>query len=158
MTACDVRQISISQWRTLADQGTVLPMQIPLDGDSMRPLVRRNRDLVSIVPLARPLKRGDVVLFEMPKGRYVVHRVRKIRQDRLQTLGDHCWNPDAWMPPACVLGLAVQVKRDNRLIPLDRPLSRALGILWMSALPLRKLYWRTRAAAGKILRKLGWRR
>jgi hypothetical protein len=94
----------------------------------------------------------------MPQGRYVVHRVRKIRQDRLQTLGDHCWNPDAWMPPACVLGLAVQVKRDNRLIPLDRPLSRALGILWMSALPLRKLYRRTRAAAGKILRKLGWRR
>lgn len=152
------RSLSIAQWRALALQGIVLPMRIPLDGDSMRPLIRRNRDRVTIVPLARPLRLGDVVLFEYPAGRYVVHRVRRIHGEQVQTLGDHCWNPDAWMPHTCVLGLAIQVERGKRTIPLDCPFMRALGRIWMALLPLRRGYWKARALAGKTLRKVGLRR
>ncbi len=154
----ETRSISIAQWRALARSGTVLPMRIPLDGDSMRPLIRRNRDLVSIIPLTRPVKRGDVVLFEYPAGRYVVHRVRRIEKGRVQTLGDHCWNPDPWMPHDCVLGLVTEVERSGRTIPFHTPLARGLGRVWMVLLPLRRLWWKCRALAGRVLRKLGWRK
>ena len=136
MTA-EERQVSIAQWHALAQRGTVLPMRIPLEGDSMRPLIRRGRDLLFFVPLARPLRRGDVVLFEAPPGRYVAHRVRRIKGSDVQTLGDHCWNPDPWIPSAAVLGMAT-VERGSRRIPLDSPLARAL--------------------AGRCLRRMGWRR
>lgn len=151
--AAEERSLSIAQWRELAQNGTVLPMRIPLDGDSMRPLIRRERDRVTIVPLARPLRRGDVVLFEHPAGRYVVHRVRRIHGEQVQTLGDHCWNPDAWMPHTSVLGLAVQVKRDGKSIPLNRALARAFGRIWMAGLPLRRAFWKCRACAGRVLRR-----
>lgn len=154
----ETRRISIAQWHALARSGTVLPMRIPLDGDSMRPLIRRNRDLVSIIPLTRPLKRGDVVLFEYPAGRYVVHRVRRMKESHVQTLGDHCWNPDPWMPQDCVLGLVTEAERNGRRIPFDTPFARGLGRVWMAGLPLRRLWWKCKALAGRVLRKLGWRK
>ncbi len=154
----ETRCISIAQWHALAQSGTVLPMRIPLDGDSMRPLIRRNRDLVSIIPLPRSIKRGDVVLFEYPAGRYVVHRVRRTEKDRVQTLGDHCWNPDPWMPQDSVLGLVTEAERNGRRIPLSTPFARGLGRIWMAGLPLRRFWWRCKAMAGRVLRKLGWRK
>lgn len=158
MSATETRLLTIPQWRELAQNGTVLPMRIPLDGDSMRPLIRRGRDRVTFVPLDRPLKRGDVALFEAPPGRYVAHRVYRLEENRVQTLGDHCWNPDPWMPVSAVLGLAIQVERGKRTIPLDCPFMRTLGRIWMALLPLRRGYWKARALAGRILRKVGWRR
>jgi hypothetical protein len=158
MIAAEARQLSIAQWHALVQRGTVLPMRIPLEGDSMRPLIRRNRDPVFIVPRTRPLRRGDIVLFESAPGMYVAHRVRRTRDCSVQTLGDNCWNPDPWIPSAAVLGVAVLVERDGRRIPLDNPLARALGRVWMAVLPLRRGYWRCRMLAGKCLRKIGWRR
>ena len=156
--AAEKRQMSIAQWRALAGEGTVIPMRIPLEGDSMRPLIRRGRDSVTIVPLSRALKRGDVVLFEYPAGRYVVHRIYRMRDDSVQTLGDHCWNPDPWMPQSCVLGLVTQFERDGKNIRLDNRLARCMGRIWTAGLPLRRCWWKSRALARRVLRKLGWRR
>lgn len=156
--AAEERRISIAQWHALAQRGVVLPMCIPLDGDSMRPLIRRERDRVTIVPLSRPLRRGDVVLFEYPAGRYVVHRVYRMRDESVQTLGDHCWNPDPWMPLKSVLGLAIQFERDGKTIRLDNRPAWCMGRIWMAGLPLRRCWWKSRALAGRVLRKLGWRR
>ena len=158
MISAEERVVSIAQWHALAQRGTVLPMRIPLEGDSMRPLIRRGRDLLFFVPLTRPLRRGDVVLFEAPPGRYVAHRVRQVKGGDVQTLGDHCWYPDPWMPSAAVLGMAATVERGGRRIPLDSPLARALGRAWMAGLPLRRGWWKCRALAGRCLRRMGWRR
>ncbi len=156
--AAEERCISIAQWYALAQRGVALPMRIPLDGDSMRPLIRRGRDRVTIVPLSRPLRRGDVALFEYPAGRYVVHRVYRMGDESVRTLGDHCWNPDPWMPRSCVLGLAIQFERDGKTIRLDNRPARCVGRIWMAGLPLRRCWWKSRALAGRVLRKLGWRR
>lgn len=158
MIAAEKRQISIDRWYSLVDQGIVLPMCIPLEGDSMGPLIRRNRDLVHILPLGRPLKRGDVVLFELPPGRYVVHRVYQIKEGYVQTFGDHCWNPDPWIPADAVLGVAVMVDRDGVRISLDNAFARILGLVWMAGFPIRCGYWKLKALAGRCLCKIRRRR
>ena len=84
----------MQQWCELAAQGAAPPVSICLEGDSMRPLIRRGRDPVTIVPMDENLRIGDVVLFTLGDGRYVVHRVRRLARDRVQTLGDHCLNPE----------------------------------------------------------------
>ncbi len=158
ITAVETRRMSIAAWRAMAREGPAPPMCIPLEGDSMRPLIRRGRDRVTIVPLTRPLRRGDVVLFEFPPGRYVVHRVYRLKDGRVQTLGDHCWNPDPWLPDAAVLGQAVQAERGRLRLALDSAPARAWGRCWMTALPLRRAYFAARHMVGNVLRKLGWRR
>ena len=156
--AAEKRSVTIAEWYALAQQGVVLPMRVPLDGDSMRPLIRRGQDMVSIVPLKRPLKRSDVVLFEFPAGRYVVHRVYRLRDGQVRTLGDNCLIPEPWLPKTSVLGLVAQFERNGRVISLDSRLARAFGRVWMAGLPLRRAYWRCRAFGGRTLRKLGLRR
>ena len=156
--AVETRYMSITQWHELAQGGVVLPMCIALDGDSMRPLIRRGRDKVIIVPLTRPLKRGDVVLFEAPPGRYVVHRVYRFEDGRVQTLGDHCYRPDAWMSLEDVLGIVVEVERGTHIIGLDTFFPRCMGCFWMIVFPVRRFYFLARSILGKGLRMLEWRK
>ena len=152
------RNLTIEQWHNLAKTGAAPKMQIALQGDSMRPLIRRGIDPVTIVPITRPLRRGDVVLFEYPNGRYVVHRIWKLRGERVQTLGDNCWNPEPWLEQSCVWGLVREYERNGRTITLDSPLSRAFGVMWSGLLPVRRMYKRCRAFVGRVFRKLGLRR
>ena len=132
-----VRTLTMAQWCALAREGCAPPVTIPLEGDSMRPLIRRGRDPVTIVPISGELKKGDVVLFTLGDGRYVVHRIWKCRDDLVQTLGDNCASPEPWFPRKQVLGRAVRVDRDGRSIQLDTHWSRALGRAWLALRPLR---------------------
>ena len=148
------RSLSIERWRQLGLQGDMLPVTITLDGDSMRPLIRRGRDRVTILPATRDLHIGDVVLFRSAQGRYVVHRIWKIDGDRVRTLGDNCMNPDAWIPVESVWGQVVCFERAGRSWRLNTGLSRAWGRIWMATFPLRVLYKRGRKLAGKCYRRI----
>lgn len=150
----NTRSIPIAEWAVLAREGVAPPVTIPLEGSSMQPLIRRSMDPVTIVPLQRSLKKGDVVLFTTGPGRYVVHRVWKLTQDQVLTLGDNCLNPDSWMPLACVLGQAVAFRRNGRRYRLDTTGARLWGRFWMWLYPIRKCYKRFRSFAGRCYRKV----
>ena len=150
----NTRSIPIGEWIALAREGTAPPVTIPLEGSSMQPLIRRSSDPVTIVPLQRPLKIGDVVLFTTGPGRYVVHRVWKLEEERVQTLGDNCINPDPWLPYACILGQAVLFSRNGRRYRLDTPAARLWGRFWMLLYPIRLQYKKLRSLAGRCYRKL----
>ena len=147
------REIPIRQWCEMARQGAAPPVTIPLEGDSMRPLIRRGCDPVTIVPICGELRIGDVVLFTLG-GRYVVHRLRKIRGDRVQTLGDHCLSSEPWFPKEQVLGRAIRYRRNGRAHRLDTRPARFFGRIWMAAFPLRRAYMRLRSLAGRCYRRL----
>ena len=149
----NVRSISISEWISLAEEGAAPPVTIPLEGSSMQPFIRRHVDPVTIVPLQRPLKKGDVVLFTTGPDRFVVHRVWKLEKDRVQTLGDHCMNTAPWLPYACILGHVVAFRRNGRRYRLDTAAARTLGRIWMILYPIRKRYLRLRSFAGRCYRK-----
>ena len=150
----NTRSIPIGDWVTLAREGAAPPVTIPLEGSSMQPLIRRSIDPVTIVPLQRPLKKGDVVLFTTGPGRYVVHRIWKIEENRFQTLGDNCIDPDGWLPLENILGQAVSFRRKGRLYRLDTPGARLWGRFWMLLYPIRKQYKKLRSLAGRYYRKL----
>lgn len=93
-----IRTIPMEQWCALARENVAPPVTICLEGESMRPLIRKGRDPVTIVPVRGELKKGDVVLFTLGDGRYVVHRVWRLREGLARTLGDNCVNPGAMVP------------------------------------------------------------
>lgn len=146
------RSISMADWCDLARQGSAPPVTIPLEGDSMRPLIRRGRDPVTIVPLQRPLETGDVVLFSLGE-RYIVHRVWKLKPGWVRTLGDNCWNPEPWFPEEQVLGQVISYTRNGRKHRLDTSAARRWGRIWMGLFPIRICYKRLRALAGRCYRK-----
>lgn len=131
--------LSVEAWHTLGED---IPVRIRLQGDSMRPLIRRDRDTVTIRPVHRPLRRGDIVLLADDRGRYVVHRVRKVTKAGVITQGDHCLRPDAPLEYSRVWGLVTRVDRGSRSIPVDNAAARLLGRLWLTLLPLRRIYYK----------------
>lgn len=147
------RSIHLEDWHSLAREGAAPPVTICLEGDSMRPLIRRGKDPVTIIPLQRPLKKGDVVLFRLG-GKYIVHRVWKMQGGLVRTFGDNCWHAEPWFPEEQVLGQVVKFSRSGRTHRLDTRAARAWGRAWLAVHPIRLCYKRLRAFAGRCYRKI----
>ena len=134
-------ELSIEKWVELTKEGIVLPVHITLNGDSMRPLIRKGKERVTILPLNRPLMIGDIVLFHDEENeRYVVHRVYRMNEEKVQTLGDFCVHPDRWMDASQVYGMVTEIHYDSRIFSTDSKFSRVLGCIWMKLLPIRPMY------------------
>lgn len=141
--------LSAEEWTRAIHEGLDIPFTTLLDGSSMQPLIRRNRDEVQIVPLRRKPQKGDIVLFY--DGRWCVHRVLSTGE-RIITLGDNCMAPDRPHRPDEIYGLVVSMTRNGRRVSLDTPLSRAWGRFWMFLLPVRRIYKKARSLAGRVKR------
>ena len=134
-------ELSIEQWLELTKEGVILPVHITLSGESMRPLIRKGKERVTILPVNKPLTIGDIVLFhDKISDRYVVHRVFRIDGDRVQTLGDFCVHPDRWMDRSWVYGIVTEIHYRNRCFSTDSKFSRAFGHVWMAVRPIRPIY------------------
>lgn len=146
--------IGINEWCVLAKNGSAPPATIYLEGSSMMPLIRRGKDPVTIAPLQHPLRIGDVVLLTTGAERYVVHRIWKIREENIRTLGDNCINPDPWITRDQVLGQVVCYRRNNVKYRLDTTASRLWGRVWMAVFPFRKCWIQLKGIIRRYCRKL----
>lgn len=136
--------LSIEEWKRLAEAGSAPPIRIPLTGGSMRPFVRSGRDIVRIEALRNRPARGDIVLFLGTDGRYTVHRVFRVWDDMVQTLGDACPCEDAPVPLKNVCGIVTEIHRDGRVFRTASPVMRMLGNLSLFLYPIRKKIIRLR--------------
>lgn len=53
---------------------------VPVAGSSMTPFLHPG-DTVYLDPVTPPLRRGDIVLYTRPGGRYILHRIVKVNAD-----------------------------------------------------------------------------
>lgn len=114
----------------------------------MFPLVRYQKDYVSIIPVSGALNVGDIVLIaDLQKDRYVLHRVWELAPDRVLTWGDNCDYADGWFPLDRIWGKVVLVERGKRTITPDRAAGMRLARFWH---PVGKI-WRW---AGRVSRPL----
>ena len=112
--------LSVSEWHRLSLEGTMLPVRTLIGGYSMEPLIRYNRDYVTIIPLSESLAVGDIVLFSDPyQKRYVLHRVWTLENERVLTWGDNCDSPDAWMTVNDIWGKVILIERGKHKITPD---------------------------------------
>ena len=126
-----MRQLTISEWHSMARKGAAVPVRILIKGDSMFPLIRINRDYVTVYPLDEKPEKGDIVMFaDQGRQRYVLHRVWKIEKDRVMTWGDNCPEPDGWMPLEMIWGKAALIERGKKTIRPNRKAGLRLAGFW----------------------------
>lgn len=114
---------------------------VRVTGDSMRPLLRHLEDGVFIVPVER-IKRGDIVLFDRRNGRYVLHRVIRVRGDYFSMCGDNQWRMDRKLPAAQVVGRVQWIQRGSKVIPADKWWMKAYAWLRSWIDPAKNLLYR----------------
>ena len=120
-------------------------------GASMWPLLRDRRDTAVIHPLTRAPRVGDVVLFRH-RGRYVLHRVARVRGEVLDIIGDNCLAYERGVARADVVGVLAGLHRDKREVDLEGPVYRAYVLAVRVTRPLHRALLALRATARRRMR------
>ena len=125
--------------RRLFNEGNKKSVTFVVKGVSMHPFLESGRDKVVLVPPRIP-RVGDVVLAEIRKETYALHRVIKIEGDTYIMRGDG--NP-LWMKEHFIkeniVGIADAFIRKGKLVPTSSRKWRWYSALWKAAAPLRRI-------------------
>ena len=81
-------------------------------GASMRPLLKQGKDIMHISVPTQPLHVNDIILFKTEGGAYILHRIRKIGDGLIHTIGDNCTKGESLRQDQ-VLGILGAVKKKN---------------------------------------------
>lgn len=142
--------------RELFDQVSQLLEQgyeadITVTGNSMWPLLAHGRDRV--VLRKQPPKNGDIVLFCPVEGKYLLHRINRLKNGRFRTAGDgNCFH-DGSFPVSCIVGTAVAIVRKGKRKEANSLGLRLWSSLWRRLFPARKLLLRLLRALAAVRRK-----
>ena len=125
--------------RRLFNEGNKKSVTFVVKGVSMHPFLESGRDKVVLVPPRIP-RVGDVVLAEIRKETYALHRVIKIEGDTYIMRGDG--NP-LWMKEHFIkeniVGIADAFIRKGKLVHTSSRKWRWYSALWKAAAPLRRI-------------------
>lgn len=87
-------------------------------GDSMLPMIKQGRDLLVIEKPAGRLKRYDIPLYKRDNGRYVLHRILKVRDKDYVICGDNRYRPEYGITDRHIIGVLTAVITDGVEKPL----------------------------------------
>lgn len=119
----------------LAQKGFLLYTTV---GRSMRPFLRSGEDMIRVEARGEQrLKAGDVALYRRKSGKYVLHRVIRVRKDDYIFCGDNCWDLEPGIRDEQILGVLTAVIRNGKPHPVDSFGHRLLVNLWWVLYPLR---------------------
>ena len=89
-------------------------------GYSMYPLIRQREDILHIVK-TDSIKKGDIILYKSEVDHYVLHRILKIKKDKIICAGDYNYFKDKPITNEQVLGKLVDIKKkDGKTIDLSK--------------------------------------
>lgn len=125
-----------SYMNRLFDQGKTA--WVVVTGMSMYPFLRENLDMVELTRAGfSRIKKGDIVLIQRLNGEFVLHRVIKKNPSNLYIIGD----AQQWLEGPILenqlMAIAINIRRDNKIVSCNNRLLKALVCLWFIARPIR---------------------
>lgn len=110
-----------------------------ISGYSMLPFMGSQRDQVLLGKRDfEGLKRGEIILFKLDCGKYILHRIYKVTDEGYLTMGDGNLHYDGIIRSDQVIGVVEKIYRKNKEIDCKSLWFRIASKIWMSLLPIRK--------------------
>ena len=89
-------------------------------GYSMYPLIKQREDVLRIVK-SDTYKKGDIVLYKSEIDHYVLHRILKIKKDKVILAGDYNYFKDKPISKDKILGVLRSItKKNGKIIDLSK--------------------------------------
>lgn len=114
-TARETEEIAVTIEETIEKEGYIIHA---VKGISMLPMLEQANDLVKIVPLTRPLQKGDLPLYRRPSGECVLHRAIAVGEGYCIACGDNMTYTER-VPCERIIGIAEGFYKSGRYIPCD---------------------------------------
>lgn len=112
---------------------------LPFRGVSMLPMLRQGRDSVELAPLPDRLKKYDLPVYQLPSGKYVMHRVVDVKDDHYICNGDNLVEMEKVYHHQ-MIALVSAFTRDGKRVEIDDPRYRAYYRFWCAVRPVRHTY------------------
>ena len=105
-------------------------------GTSMEPLFRTGRDMVVIKRAAGECKKYDVVLYRYPLGKYVLHRIIRVRENDYVIRGDNTFVLEH-IPKEKILGVLERFNRKGKSHTVEERSFKIYSRVWNFIYPAR---------------------
>lgn len=106
-------------------------------GTSMLPLLRERKDVIYLKKNSGRLSRYDVALFRRENGRYVLHRVKEVREKDYVFIGDNQIREEEGIRDSQIVGVMEGYVRNGKYRTVEDPRYRAYVTIWMHCRLLR---------------------
>lgn len=125
-------------------------------GNSMRPMLRRHKDLVILKRVDGELKKGDVVLYPGTGGSFILHRIMSIKNGKLIIRGDNNYFTERHIKVQDIVGVLKEFYRDGKYINCEKSFKYKLYVFYICHSYWLRYLWRgiIRPFLGKIKRKV----
>ncbi len=124
-------------------------------GVSMLPMLRQHRDLVNIRKKGTErCRKYDVVLYQGPADKHILHRIVQVREHDYVILGDNCIQREYGITDSQIIGVLESFVRDGRQVRTDSPMYLVYSRLWVFLSPVRILSKRILRKYRSIVRRL----
>ena len=128
--------ILLPQVRQMVQEGHTVTLRVR--GVSMRPFLEDMRDKVVLAPF-RSLSVGDVVLAEIRKGHFVLHRIISVNGSHIVLRGDGNNVGTEKSEYSDVAALAVAfIRKERKYLVTNRPW-KTYSKVWMNIGPMRRI-------------------
>lgn len=136
----------------LAEQGSLLYTTV---GFSMRPFLRSGEDMFLVERKGEArCSKYDAVLYRRRSGKYVLHRIVKVRPDDYILCGDNCWEREPGITDDQVLGILTAVIRNGQKIDVQQPRYRLAVRIWCALYPVRAVVIYARGQIWNIWKRI----
>ncbi|MFQ9516151.1 MAG: hypothetical protein ACLRZ9_10015 [Eubacterium sp.] len=123
-------------------------------GTSMLPMLRHNKDTVTLGKAESPLKKYQVVFYLRKNGQYVLHRVVKIEKNGYVMRGDNQFFDEPGIEENQIIGVVQGFTRKGREYSCEDFLYLLYCKVWVNTVTIRKWFRRGRRIAGRVKRKI----
>ena len=120
-------------------------------GYSMYPMLRQNIDTVVIKKIKDKPKENDVVFYLRDNGKYVLHRIIKVKKDGYVIRGDNCFFNEYDIKDRHIIGILEGFYRNDKYIDCKTNKKyKAYVYFYRGTYYIRKFYSRFRSLLSKI--------
>ena len=119
----------------LKKQGTLI---FTPHGNSMQPLLQNGKNPVVLLPITKPLQKGDVPFYKRPNGQYVLHRIVRVRKHSYDLCGDNQSALEKGVTDDMMIAVMAGFYQGDTYIAADDPKVRRYAKRRMASRPLRR--------------------
>lgn len=136
----------------LAEKGILIYTTV---GRSMRPFLRSGEDMIVIERRdSGRFRPREVILYRRNNGKYVLHRIMRVRKRDYVLCGDNCWDLEPGIQDHQILGVLTAVIRNGKRKNVSDPDYRFRVFLWWLLYPVRACVIYSRNTVGRVWAKV----
>ena len=127
---------------------------LPFRGYSMLAMLRQGIDTVELAPLPEKLRKYDLPVYQYPSGKYVMHRIVRVRENDYICLGDNTYSYEV-IRREQMLAIVSAFKRGNKRIETDAFPYRLYCRIWVATFPVRRFLRRVKGWIKRMIMHTG---